>query len=143
MLSSLYCSSAVLPLFVGMTVDKEQLDKRALLVGLLTCTVVGQALFALSLHMDWYGLSIGAQCVFGLAASSLVVVQRTIIAAKFKGQHAFALGCAMSASNLAKICGKAAAAPLAVSGYIVGGNIYRLIACALSVLVRCLTCRFY
>lgn len=114
LLSVLYFSSALLPLFIGVTVDKGRLDRRVLLVGLLVCTVIGQAVFVLSLHTGLYGLSVGAQVLFGLAASSLVVVQRSLITTKFGGRHAFALGCAMSASNVAKIFGKSTTAPLVV-----------------------------
>jgi MFS family permease len=114
LLSVLYFASAALPLFIGDSIDRRNLDNRKLLVGLLMSTVVGQGLFAFSLHAESYALSVCAEGLFGLAASSLVVAQRTIITTQFRGRHAFALGCTMSAANVAKILGKATTAPLSV-----------------------------
>lgn len=115
LISTLYAASAILPMWAGYLFDVY--DSRKLLITLLTMSVLGQVLFATSLHLNWFALSLLSQIVFGAAASCLVVVQRSIIAVKYFGNHAFALGCSMSAANIAKIIGRVTTAPMAVSSF--------------------------
>ncbi len=90
--------NVILPLFGGYFVDK--LGTVITLVVFSGLIAAGQAVFALGVSVDNYGLSLVGRVIFGFGGESLGVASSALLAIWFRGKEmAFAMGLNLSISR--------------------------------------------